>query len=66
MARDFDKQVTGLQIRSAVLNHLTALNAPQAERVECLRSTEGKTRPQADVCNKARKECLTTLQRKVR
>ena len=33
MARDFDRQVAGLQIRAAILNRFTALGTPQTQRV---------------------------------
>ena len=53
MARDFDRQVTELQIRVAILNRFTAIGTPQTQRVGWLRSREGKIRPQADLCNRA-------------
>lgn len=31
MVRDFDRQVAELQIRAAILNHFTALGAPQTQ-----------------------------------
>ena len=53
VARDFDRQVAGLQIRAAILNRFTALGTPQSQRVGRLCSTKGITRPQADLCNRA-------------
>jgi len=52
-ARDFDSQVAGLQILAAILNRLTALGTPQTQRVGRVRSREGGTRPQADLCHSA-------------
>ena len=53
MARYFESQVAELQIRAAILNRFTALGPPQTQRVGLLVSTKGKTRPQADLCNRA-------------
>jgi hypothetical protein len=34
MARDFDRQVTELQVRACILNRLTSLGTPRTGRVE--------------------------------
>jgi hypothetical protein len=33
MARDFDRQVTELQVRASILNRFTSPGTPQTERV---------------------------------
>jgi hypothetical protein len=33
MARDFDRQVAGLQVRAAILNHFTRLGTPETVHV---------------------------------
>ena len=53
VARDFDRQVAELQIRAAILNRFTPLGTLQTQRVGCVRTTEGKARPQFDLCNRA-------------
>lgn len=52
MARDFDRQLTEIQVRLTVLNGCTALGIPVTEAVEPICPGKGEPRPSADLCNR--------------
>ena len=52
MVRTFERQVTGLHIRVALLNRVTQLGRPVTVPVAQLCLGSGETHPVADLCNK--------------
>jgi len=53
MARNFDRDVAGIQVRVALLNRYTALGTPITEPVGYVRLGKGQARPATDLWNKA-------------